>query len=269
MIFERVQWLCLPAAASILLLAVTTHLTQDVAAIPFLWILPLSVYLLTLIISFDSPRFYFRPVFLPLFLGALAFMLLRLSSLRGSLQISWGIAAFSLSLFVCCMVCHGELVRLKPHPRYLTSFYVMVSLGGAIGGIFVGLVAPNYFRAYYEFPIGMAFTALVVFTVTARDLLRAEGVWQKTAAVVLLVIIGAYLWYVRAVMREMVSGYQLVARNFYGLLRVYDTGDPRIDEDAARRLVHGIINHGEQMLRPEYSHEPGTYFCPESGSAGR
>src|SRR6185437_10816637 len=90
----RALWLGLAAAASTLLLAVTTHLTQDVAAIPFLWILPLSIYLLTFIICFDSPRFYFRPVFLPLFLAAISFMLLRLSSLRGSMQIRWVIVTF-------------------------------------------------------------------------------------------------------------------------------------------------------------------------------
>ena len=88
----------------------------------------------------------------------------------GDLDSKRTIAAFAFALFVACMVCHGELARLKPHPKWLTGFYVTVSLGGAIGGIFVGLVAPNLFRAYYEFPIGLAICALaVVFALQLRE----------------------------------------------------------------------------------------------------
>jgi hypothetical protein len=151
---SRLLWLWLAAAASILLLAVTTHLTQDVAAIPFLWILPLAVYLLSFIICFESPRIYHRAVFVPLLIASLGYMSYRLwpGHIKTDLRLTIGLFVFAL--FICCMVCHGELVRLKPHPRYLTGFYVIVSLGGAVGGLFVGLLAPNLFRAYYEFPIG-------------------------------------------------------------------------------------------------------------------
>jgi hypothetical protein len=86
------------------------------------------------------------------------------------MKIKLVIPAMASALFVCCMVCHGESARLKPHPRHLTGFYVTVSLGGAVGGLFVGLVAPNLFRAYYEFPIGLALCALVVAVVLARAL---------------------------------------------------------------------------------------------------
>ena len=175
------------------------------------------------------------------------------------------ITALGLSLFVCCMVCHGELARLKPHPRYLTGFYVIVSLGGAIGGLFVGLVAPNLFRAYYEFPIGLGFCALVLVLVYSR------GIWSQSmprriaGTAVLVALLCGYGWCLTSVMKQMVAGYRVVARNFYGLLRVYDDGDPRLDESASRKLVHGIINHGQQMLREEYRRLPVTYFCPESG----
>jgi hypothetical protein len=270
----RLLWLGLAAAASVLLLAVTTHLTSDVAAIPFLWILPLSVYLLTFIICFESPRYYFRPVFLPLMIVGLAFMLSRLAptgvqiwrfTVRPYLPIRTLIAGFSGSLFVCCMVCHGELVRLKPHPRYLTNFYVMVSLGGAFGGLFVGLVAPNLFHAYYEFPLGMALAAALIFLVLQKDLWPLQGAATKAAAVGLVLVLGTYLYFVGYIMHRMVSGYRVVARNFYGLLRVYDDADPRVDETAARKLVHGAINHGQQMLNEEFRREPVTYFCPQSG----
>ena len=176
------------------------------------------------------------------------------------------IALLVTGLFVCCMVCHGELVRLKPHPRHLTGFYVTISVGGAMGGLFVGLFAPNVFHAYYEFPIGLAFCALVAAIVFTRELWHAPQQWRSTGIVVLVVLLGGYYFFLRGLMFRMVDGYLVVARNFYGQLRVADEGDPRIDDDAARRLVHGVINHGQQMLRAEYRRRPVTYFCPQSES---
>jgi len=276
----RLLWLGLAASASVLLLAVTNHLTQDVAAIPFLWILPLSVYLLSFIVCFESPRFYRRAVFLPLMGLALGFMAYRLWPYRTDFDPRWltlltnmpireVIASFAVGLFACCMVCHGELARLKPHPRHLTGFYVTVSLGGALGGLFVGLAAPNLFRAYYEFPIGLGLCAAVAFLVLARGMWRLAGgaLWARPrwGAAALAVVLCGYLACLGVVMWEMVDGYRVVARNFYGLLRVDDEGDPKVDEDASRRLIHGTINHGEQFLRAPYRRRPVTYFCPQSG----
>ena len=272
----RLLWLGLAASASILLLAVTNHLTQDVAAIPFLWILPLSVYLLSFIVCFESPRFYRRAVYLPLLGAALAFMAYRLWPYRTDfnppwlgfltqMPIRWIVVAFAVGLFACCMVCHGELARLKPHPRYLTGFYVTVSLGGAVGGLFVGLVAPNLFRAYYEFPIGLGLCAAIAFLVLARGMWRLAGLWPRWGAPALAVVLCGYLACLGVEMWEMVDGYRVVARNFYGLLRVEDEGNPRMDEDASRQLIHGTINHGEQFLREPYRRQPVTYFCPQSG----
>lgn len=260
----RVIWFLLAASASVLLLAVTTHLTQDVAAIPFLWILPLALYLLSFIICFESPRLYWRPVFLPLLAVALVFMLYRLSAWKSVMGIRPLIILFAAALFVCCMACHGELARLKPHPRYLTAFYVIVSMGGAAGGLFVGLLAPSVFRAYYEFPIGLALCAAVVAGVLAREPRTRPAHWKAWAAVAATVVV-AYVGCAGYVIHGMASGYLMAARNFYGQLRVYDLGDPATDEDSVRRFVHGIINHGEQSRREEYRRQPITYFCPESG----
>ena len=258
-------WLGLAAAASVLLLAVTTHLTQDVAAIPFLWILPLAVYLLSFIICFESPRLYRRAIFVPLLVVALAFMAYRLSPDTGKMGMRLVIGLFASALFVCCMVCHGELVRLKPQPRHLTGFYVIVSLGGAVGGLFVGLLAPYVFHAYYEFPIGLALCALVAVIVFARALGSAPRRWMQTGIAVMVVLLAGYFCFLGSIIFGMVDGYMVVARNFYGQLRVSDDGDPRIDDDASRKLVHGAINHGQQMLREEYRRLHVTYFCPESG----
>ncbi|MEO8594469.1 MAG: fused MFS/spermidine synthase, partial [Candidatus Solibacter sp.] len=262
---DRLLWLGLAASASILLLGVTTHLTQDVAPIPFLWIVPLAVYLLSFIICFEAPRLYNRALFVPLLIASLGFMAYRLWPDHFKMEMRPVIGLFALALFVCCMVCHGELARLKPHPRYLTGFYVIVSLGGAVGGLFVGLFAPNVFHAYYEFPIGLGFCALVCgvgFTLALRP---APRFWMQTGVVVMVVVLGCYGYCLQRIMLRMVDGYRVVARNFYGQLRVIDEGDPRIDDKAARMLVHGVINHGQQMLRDEFRRLPVTYFCPQSG----
>jgi hypothetical protein len=261
----RLLWLGLSASASVLLLAVTTHLTQDVAAIPFLWIVPLAVYLLSFIVSFESPRLYNRALFVPLLIVSLAFMSYRLTPEHMKMDLRLEIGLFAFALFVCCMVCHGELVRLKPHPSHLTGFYVIVSIGGAVGGLFVGLLAPNVFHAYYEFPIGLALCALVAAIVFARALWTAPRIWMQTGIAILVVLLAGYFYFLRQIMFQMVDGYMVVARNFYGQLRVADEGDPRIDDDASRKLIHGIINHGQQMLRDEYRRQPVTYFCPPSG----
>lgn len=272
----RLLWLGLSASASVLLLAVTTHLTSDVASIPFLWIVPLVIYLLTFILCFEAPVLYQRFFFVPLFLAAAAFMALQLwpsatsssnpwISRLANLDIRTIIVSLAASLFVVCMVCHGELARLKPHPRYLTSFYVTVSLGGAIGGLFVGMVAPNLFRAYYEFPIGLGLAMLVVVAVFAREFRRLAGPRRIAGTVALAAVLGCYFWCLGSIMNQIVRGYRVVTRNFYGLLRVYDDADPAKDQFAARKLVHGVINHGQQMLNQEYRHLPVTYFCPESG----
>jgi hypothetical protein len=272
---DRALWLGLSASASVLLLAVTTHLTQDVAPIPFLWILPLTAYLLSFILCFEAPAVYFRPIFLPLFAVAMGFMAFVLWPDSRFVQApvlhlvskmtSWDtIVWFAIALFICCMVCHGELARIKPHPRRLTGFYVTVSLGGALGGLFVGLVAPNFFRAYYEFPIGLGVCFVVVTAVLLRNISTWEGGrFAMTGA--LVAVAGLYIWAVVIDAHETVRGYRIVERNFYGLLRVYDDGNPTFDEYASRKLVHGLINHGEQMLNEEHRRRPITYFCPDSG----
>jgi hypothetical protein len=261
---DRVLWFGLAAAASVLLLAVTNHLTQDVAAIPFLWILPLAIYLLSFILCFEAPRLYQRAVFLPILGTSLAFMAYRLTPHVGHVPMRRLIFLYALALFACCMVCHGELARLKPHPRRLTGFYVAVSLGGAFGGLFVSLAAPYLFRAYYEFPIGLALCAALVFAVLLRDCRRGP-LPARRAAAGLAVVLCAYIAWLGYAMRAIVHEYDYVARNFYGQVRVYDSADPALDQYASRVFLHGVIAHGKQLLAGPYRSMPITYFCPESG----
>lgn len=261
----RLLWMALASCTSTLLLAVTAHLTRDVAAVPFLWILPLSVYLLSFIICFDTPRLYYRPVYLPLLavaLGLMAHLVWPGTEKSDAMPV---ILLCAGALFVISMVCHGELVRSKPHPRHLTVFYLMLCLGGAGGGVFVGLVAPNFFALDHEFPIGLGWCAALVVLVLLREyreLFRCG--WWRLAPSALAAGLGAYLVVLGAGMWKSIEGYRVVARNFYGQLRVYD----RDEDDGAgvrRKLLHGVINHGEQVLDKAYRRKPGTYYCPEAG----
>ena len=262
---ERVVWTAFAACASILLLSITTHLSQDVAAIPFLWILPLSTYLLTFILCFESPRVYRREIFLPLLALAIAFLAYELYPFKTSLHIRPLITLLILSLFVCCMVCHGEVVRRRPAPQHLTSFYVSISLGGALGGIFVGLAAPRLFNGYYEFHLGLALCAALVAITLWKATSRFAPRSRMLAKAGLATTLCAYLVALGLIFRDSVKPYRYVSRNFYAQLRVRDDGDPKTDREASRKLIHGKINHGQQMLRAEYSRLPVSYFCPHSG----
>ena len=155
---RQLMWLTLAAMASFLLLAVTNHICQNVASLPFLWILPLSLYLATFIFCFDHPRWYQRNVFLLL----VAILLPLMAWYSDSLKLKLVIPMYLAGLFVCCMFCHGELSLLKPAPRYLTTYYLMISLGGAVGGLLVGLVAPYVLNGYFELAIGLVACALLL-----------------------------------------------------------------------------------------------------------
>ncbi len=147
---RKMFWLALPACASALLLATTNKLCQDVAVIPFLWVLPLAIYLLTFIICFDNPRWYSRVVFAALaipVLGEACAVLFKETNASLVRQL----ITYSSALFVGCMICHGELYRLKPAPRFLTSFFLMIAAGGALGGFSVAVLAPLLFNGYYEY----------------------------------------------------------------------------------------------------------------------
>ena len=164
---QRALWLCLPACASILLLAVTNKMCQDVAVIPFLWVLPLGLYLLTFIISFDGPRWYSRFYYTLALAAAMVAVCVALFE-GADMPIVQQVVIYSATMFVGCMICHGELYHLKPHPRHLTSFYLMISAGGAVGGLFVALVAPYVFDNFYEIHLALALAVLLLLVLSLR-----------------------------------------------------------------------------------------------------
>jgi len=254
---ECLLWIGLAASASILLLTMTRQLTNDVAPVPFLWVLPLSIYLLSFILCFDAPRYYVRSAFLvalPLSFIALGFVMNR------SMSVPVMIVLIALTLFVFCMVCHGELVRRKPSVRHLTLFYLMMSIGGALGGTFVGLIAPLIFTAYFEMPIGLFMCAALVCVV----------LWNGTATiwrVVLLLALLGYGWRLADGAFESVNGSRVVMRNFYSQLRIEDTPQAATgpQHGTLRKMVHGGIVHGEQYLDPKLRKTPTAYYCHRSG----
>ncbi len=259
-------WIALPAAASALLLAITNHLSQNVAAIPFLWVLPLSLYLLSFILCFDGSGWYKRFPYIPLLAVAIGSMCYSLGvDATGNLNIWVLVPLFSLGLFTICMVCHGELARLKPHPRYLTHFFLMISIGGALGGILVGLVAPYVFNAYYEMPVGLVVCAILTIVVLKRDheLEWFRG-WQQPAVIGAIGLTVALAAYTGLQLHNFQKGARVLVRNFYGSLKVKDSG-PKTDLDATRSLTHGTINHGEQYLNPIRRDLPTTYYGPNTG----
>ena len=253
---EYAIWLLLSAMGSYMLLAVTNHITQNVASVPFLWILPLILYLLTFILCFEGRGWYQRRFFLVPLAILLVAMAWGLNAGGDIMEVTHAVPLYCTGLFVGCMFYHGELADLKPAPRYLTRFYLMVSFGGALGGLFVGVVAPLVFTTYYEFGI-----ALVVTGLLAVHLLWPLQRWIPAAALGVSIVCG---YYVYEYIDELKRGTSLMMRNFYGTLRVQDVGEPD-DPNAVRRLMHGVIMHGEQYQEPNLRRQPTSYYGPESG----
>ncbi len=250
----RLQWVLLPALASLLLLAITNHLTENVASIPFLWILPLALYLLTFILCFDGRGWYRRILFVPAAVIALAAMGWMLRDLQLTHALKLALPIHAAGLFILCMFCHGELVRLQPQPERLTEFYLMIALGGALGSLFVSVIAPHLLPGDFELAIGLVLAA-VALAVRLVPLGRpALAVGVATVAFVSWAAVD----YVRATMDDT----RVLTRNFYASLR---TRDELRQEGTVRKLIHGTINHGEQFVDVGKRGQPIAYFGPKAG----
>jgi len=258
--FHLAFWVLLATCASVLLISVTNHMSENVAPIPLLWVLPLAVYLLTFILAFESDRLYQRWLFMPLLAVALGGMVYMIHASEGNLTIKWAIPGFAAGLFVCCMVCHGELARRRPAPRHLTLFYLMVSLGGALGGIFVALIAPRVFNSYVELPLGLVACGLLALA-ALWNVANGWMIWAlRIFAAVCVSLLAGYA--VRQE-REFTKGLTLQTRNFYGPLQVRD--DPPSQDYAVRTLLHGTIDHGAQLKDPALRYVTTSYYGKESG----
>jgi hypothetical protein len=258
----RALWLALSACGSVMLLATTNQLCQDVAVIPLLWIAPLGLYLLSFIICFQHDRWYSRRWCVPLLAASLVQSCVVLY--RGVfVDIRLQVASYCLTLFVACMFYHGELARLKPAACELTAYYLMISAGGALGAVMVGIAAPVLFQSYWEYHLILLATGFLMAAVLLRHKThaRAKPPWQWAAlASGLLALAIALGLHVRQGLEDSVE----TTRNFFSVSRVLEENreDP---QKHAFTLMHNRITHGYQFADPEKRYWPTSYFGPASG----
>ena len=293
---DRWIWILLPALASLMLLCITNHLCQDVAVIPFLWIVPLALYLVSLIICFDRDWWYARRW---ISLGAMVMILIAsdltymtfLDSLKATpskdplwrflrYDIRVTIGVYLSLFFLVCMVCHGEVVRRRPVSAKLTEFYLSVSAGGALGGFIVAVICPMVFKSFLELQIGLITSFIVAMTVFLYDLNQrglslAKPAAQKKktptksesvvpVAIISIVSLLAVFAVFSAQMVSLDFDSKLKSRNFYGTLKVREwyEGDPN---HFGRAMYHGAILHGYQFMTAEKENLPTTYYSESSG----
>ena len=242
----QLLWLALSAMGSVMLLAVTNHITQNIASVPFLWVVPLALYLVTFILAFDHPRWYVRPVFV----AALIVLVPVMAWYAPSLELRAAMPIYVVGLFASCMFCHGELASLKPDPAHLTRFYLMISLGGALGAVLVAIVAPLVLSGYFELGIALV---LLAGLLTAR--LRGAALLGGIAVAVTTVVL------VTRAAQEYTEGVRVMERDFYGVVRTADHPSPI----PYRSMYHGAIMHGGQLLGDSFRNTPADYFGPTSG----
>jgi hypothetical protein len=255
-------WVLLAACAAILLMATTNQITQEIAAIPFLWLLPLTLYLLSFIITFSGENSYNRLAFSGLL--AISYFLFVPVVTHLTVPLIFSISVYALLLFVCCMICHGELYKLKPNTSYLTRFYLMMAIGGALGGIFVNLLAPFIFKNYSELPLGITVCWLLLLTLVFLypTALKPRFSWLYQAFILILTV---YSCAFTAQIIYSSTTHQLVAvRNFYGIIRVQEifADDP---QKHSYLLTHGATLHGYQLLKPEKRRQTLGYYAPNTG----
>jgi len=281
-VFNCLMWTLLAFAASAILLATTNQMCQEVASVPFLWVLPLALYLLTFIICFENPRWYRRALFFPLMFVSV-FLAVGLLNAGLSLPLPLQVAGYAVVMFACCMTCHGELAKAKPAESNLTLFFLMVSVGGALGGVFVVLVAPRIFDAYFEFQVSLIFSvALSVFalliyknleTDRALESERSTGsrkLWSKDLtwlsvplAFATIAAIVVDVFEESTTLNRSAVLYR--ARNSYGTLHVRTDYDDKGQEES-RNLINGRINHGGQLaLGGNDTPFPISYYSATSG----
>lgn len=253
----KIAWVALPAFASAMLVSTTEQLGHDIAVVPFLWVLPLAAYLATFILAFDHPR-WFRPAATAALTVLLIFAAALFHAYRPdfALRVPAGIGIGLGALFGICMLCHGTLAALKPDPSRLTSFYLCIAAGGALGSLFVGVAAPVMFSSLVEWGAGMAAAyvgAWVVLAWICRSGLRAH--LNVGAGLFVVAVLGlTVILYCVTASRTRLD----VSRNFFGVTAVEES--PKY-----RDLMNGRILHGRQYLAEADRRKPTTYYVAGSG----
>jgi hypothetical protein len=251
----KALWLALAACGSATLLAVTNHLAENVAPIPLLWVIPLALYLLSFALVFARRSLYSRWLaarLLAVMLGAAGYAIYD-TTLTQAIQVS--VPIFCVALFVVCLFCHGELAQRRPAAEHLTSFYLIVALGGALGSLCVAIVAPHVLRGVYELPIVLVVAAILGTILLWDDGWGARIFWSAMTAC----MCGVLVWNVHSTRQDTVA----MTRDFYGSLRVQDFTAGR--KLPYRLLIHGTIQHGGQFLTWPENRNPTLYYGRQSG----
>ena len=262
---RRALWILLPAFASAMLLASTNQMCEDVIVLPFFWVLPLAVYLVSFILTFDRPTAY-MPRFYALTSAVLLFATAAFhrAGTNDSLFSLFQIVSILFATFGVSMLCHGELARLKPAPRHLTSYYLSLSAGGALGGVFVNLVAPKLFASFLEWKLGTGIAYAAAWGLFLWHDRRRLASHRAIAAVLLGLAatgLGFLVMFFTGEKRPMES-----ARNFYGVVTIEETIWKRPKElVVANEMYNGRILHGRQYLTKEKRRKPTTYYGETSG----
>ena len=254
---QKLLWFFLPLAAAMQLSAVTAYLTQNIAAIPLLWILPLAVYLLTFILAFHAPGLYSRFLvvrFLAVLLAGLGYMLTKSDM---SLPILVAIGFFLVESFFAAWFCHAETYRLRPaRPSEATLFYLLIAAGGVAGSFLIGIACPLLFRANYDIALAFLATAAVALAAVWQEGWPQRLLWS-TGVVLMGVLLGMmHTAYTRQSLVEV--------RNFYASLRVRESLFPP-EARKVRTLLNGIVTHGTQWFAADYRRNPTTYYATDSG----
>jgi hypothetical protein len=253
----RVLWVMLPACGVWMLMAVTSRMSTDIAPVPFVWVLPLVLYLFSFVVAFHGARWYQRKWMIPALILALV---LFSAGASGTLMLSLApsLALLALGLLLACLTLHGELYRLRPGHSRLTAYYLSISGGGVLGGVLVGVCAPLVFSRHFEFEIGQWLSLLSVLAALALDpssKLRRFRPWWAWAAIGL----GLLFWLdvlatnLTRAKRDEID----IRRSFFGVTRVKES-------EGTRTLVHGHTNHGTQFTDARRN-VPTTYFGRASG----
>ena len=251
------MWFLLGTAGTLQLCAVTAHLTENVAALPLLWVIPLGVYLLSFVLAFEVPRLYRREVVLRFLVVLLASLGYLLSKTDVSLPLGLSVGIFLAEMFLACWFCHAELYALRPaRSSTAARFYLVLAAGGAMGTALSVLVAPLVFDANYDLPLAFAFTACVAILLTWQEGWSRRLLWGTSAVLCLVLAFRLHAAFGRDSL--------LLTRNFYGSVRVKQSDLPA-QAEGSRLLLHGTIEHGMQWFAPAFRTEPLTYYGRSSG----
>jgi spermidine synthase len=237
--------------------AVTSYITANIAAIPLLWILPLAVYLITLILAFQFPGRLPRGIitrFLVVMLAGLGYML---SQVDVSLPLRIGLSFFLVEVFISCLFCHTEAFALRPErASESTLFYLFFAGGGALGAFLIGIVFPLLFSFNYDLALTFFVTALLALAVTWSSGWAQRMLWSTASILLLALVVILHVAYQRNT--------PLAIRNFYGSLRVRQSLSA-YPGATMRTLTNGSIQHGTQIFSPELRKTPTTYYAEDSG----